>query len=422
MCVQADKIGREPDGAGVNDIFDVVVVGAGPGGSATAWYLARQGLRVLLLDKAEFPRDKTCGDGLTPRALAVLDDMGLLEQLSQAGCRINGLEIYAPNGNSISAPIPPGAGRPAYMLVVPRLTLDNILREHAQAAGVVFQSRVHVTGVQAHGDGVLVEGEREGSRVCFAGRAAVIATGANPRLLLRMGALPQLPPTMVAARAYYDHLDVMSDRVQLRFDGVPMPGYAWVFPTAPRTANVGAGFYPAGMRRRLPSPQEAMARFVRETHLSQALARAQRISPVKGYPLRVDFTSAPTYSGRALFVGEAAGLVNPLSGEGVDYALESARVAACCLAGMCAADDFSPAQFEAYDRELRRHFQALFNFCARMRDLFFNRPALNLLIALAAHRNDLKLLMIRIVLGDQPAPRKLSWRNVFEVLLSSSHS
>jgi menaquinone-9 beta-reductase len=406
----------------VSDIYDVVIVGAGPGGSATAYYLARQGLAVLLLDKAEFPRDKTCGDGLTPRALAVLDDMGLLDKLSQVGCRINGMEIYAPNGRSIGAPIPISAGRPAYMLVVPRLTLDNILCEHAQAAGAVFQAGIRVTDVRANGaEGVVVEGELNGHKTQYTGRAAVIATGANPRLIMRMGAISEAPATMVAARAYYENLDVMNDRIQLRFDGVPMPGYAWVFPTATRTANVGAGFCARGRRRKLPSPQEAMAQFLQHSHLKDTLARARRISPVKGYPLRVDFTTAPTFCGRVLFVGEAAGLVNPLSGEGVDYALESGQVAAGRLASMFKSGDFSPAQFEAYDHELREHFQALFRFCARVRDLFFNRPALDILVWLASRRMDLRLLLIRIVLGNQTVPQRLSYGKMLRVLLHTSH-
>ena len=131
----------------VTQLYDVVVIGAGPGGSATAYYLARRGLHVLLLDKAPFPRDKTCGDGLTPRALAVLDDMGLLEKLAQVGCRINGVEFYAPNGRSVGAPIATQDPRYAYMLVVPRVKLDDILREHALAAGTEFEDHVHVTNV-----------------------------------------------------------------------------------------------------------------------------------------------------------------------------------------------------------------------------------------------------------------------------------
>ncbi|HEY3290882.1 MAG TPA: hypothetical protein VGK87_12195, partial [Anaerolineae bacterium] len=142
-----------------------------------------------------------------------------------------------------------------------------------------------------------------------------------------------------------------------------------------------------------------------------------RISPVKGYPLRVDFTTAPTFTERVLLVGEAAGLVNPLSGEGVDYALESARIAAEHIIDMFERSDFTRAVFEAYDRELRERYQALFKFCIRMRDLFINRTALNLLVAIAAHRKDLKLLLIRIVLGDQTVPQHITTGMVLRMLL-----
>src|SRR5256885_5431858 len=103
-------------------MLDAVIVGAGPGGSATAHFLAQRGLDVLLLDKFDFPRDKTCGDGLTPRALRVLDSLGILDDVRQQGCQINGYEVVAPNGKRTVAPI---AGQPG-ALAVPRRTLDDL--------------------------------------------------------------------------------------------------------------------------------------------------------------------------------------------------------------------------------------------------------------------------------------------------------
>ena len=399
-----------------DSVVDVLVVGAGPGGSAAAYYLARAGLRVLLLDKAEFPRDKTCGDGLSPRALAALDDMGLLPAVMQAGCRINGVEIYGPDGRSIAAPIPGQDGRPGYMLVVPRRVLDGLLLEHARAQGAAFMPRIHVTDAQSTADGVTVRGARDGQAVAFNARAAVIATGAASGLLVRMGVLAQAPPGMLAARTYYEDLDVLHDRVQLRFDGVPLPGYAWVFPTGQRSANVGAGFL-AGRSRH--TPRQAFDAFAGRTRLKAVLGRARRAGPVKGYPLRVDFAAAPTHAGRALLVGEAAGLVNPLSGEGIDYALESGRIAAQHLIAMFERADFSPAQFAAYDRALRERYLALFKFCARARDLALNPLVLPLLIRIAARRADLKLLLIRIVLGEQPIPRRITAWTVLRAMLHS---
>ncbi len=396
-----------------------MVVGAGPGGSAAAYYLRRHNLSVLILDKATFPRDKTCGDGLTPRALAILDDMGLLTPLTQIACRINGVEIYSPDGHSVSSPVAARDARYAYMLVLPRLKLDNLLLEHALASGAAFEPAVHVTGVTTTTSGVTLTCVQDRKTWTCSARAAVIATGANMRLLLSMGALQEAPPTMVAARAYYDDLNVLCDRVQLRFDGVRLPGYAWVFPTGPRSANVGAGYFAEGhaSQRGISSPTEAFESFVLHSHLHDTLARARRVSKLKGFPLRVDFLTAPTFMGQALFVGEAAGLVNPLSGEGIDYALESGRIAAEHLARMFQQADFSTARFEEYDTALRERYQNLFEFCHRVRRTFHHPFWLNVLVRLASRRMDLKLLLIRIVLGDQPAPHSFSYWKLIKALL-----
>src|SRR3982075_2924401 len=117
-------------------MHDAVIVGAGPGGSATAHFLGRRGLDVLLLDRAEFPRDKTCGDGLTPRALRVLDQMGILAAVTQQGCAVDAYAVVAPNGRETSAPITAQHGA----LVVRRFVLDDVIQRQALASGAQFES------------------------------------------------------------------------------------------------------------------------------------------------------------------------------------------------------------------------------------------------------------------------------------------
>src|SRR5207253_4998850 len=126
------------------------------------------------------------------------------------------------------------------------------------------------------------------------------------------------PRALLAARAYFDELETQVARqFQLRFDGAPMPGYGWVFPVGTHAANVGVGFLPG--RHSSPAAQ-AFERFTRGPALKKLLKNASQVGPVKGYPIRVDFRSSPTFAERTLLVGEAAGLVNPLTGEGIDYA------------------------------------------------------------------------------------------------------
>ena len=128
----------------MDKLYQVAVIGAGPVGSAAAYFLAKAGQEVLLLDKASFPRDKTCGDGLTPRALNILREMGLLEEVNRLGYRINQLEIFGPGNKALEAPILAPAGWPAYSLIVPRLILDNLLVRWASSSGAEFQGQVAV--------------------------------------------------------------------------------------------------------------------------------------------------------------------------------------------------------------------------------------------------------------------------------------
>ncbi len=389
----------------MSETSDVVVVGAGPGGSAAAYYLARCGLDVLLLDKSEFPRDKVCGDGLTPRAVGVLDDMGVLDSLLAVGHRIGGVEIFAPDGYPTAAPLPPWNGLPASMLVVPRVALDDAIRKRALGSGARFAGQVSVHGVEAIGNGVVVTGERGRLPVTFRARIAILATGASVSLLVRLGLLPQAPPMMLAARAYFEGMSDLADRIQIRLDGVPLPGYGWIFPLSPASANIGAGFFPRarGGHRLSVTPRAAFDGFTRGRAVGAMLARARQCGPVRSYPIRVDFPAFPTSGDRILLVGEAAGLVNPLTGEGIDYALESAQIAAQHVARMFDTGDLSRRSIAGYDRLLRDRFERLFVFCRRARDLALHPVILNRLARVAARREDLKMALTNILLGNRPA-------------------
>ncbi len=399
-------------------MYDVIVVGAGPGGSSAAYFLAQHGLRVLLLDKADFPRDKTCGDGLTPRAVGVLQTMGLADELRRIGHLIRRFEVFAPDGRSTGDVIAIGAGLPDYALVVPRLQLDDRIRQRAVQAGAHFQAGVHVDDVRVESENgaarVQVLGERMGRRAAFHAQMAVVATGANPQLLRRLGLLSRSPQFIVAARAYFEGVNGLRDAWTLHFDGAPLPGYGWIFPVAPDVANIGVGYFRHARPASAVRPFEA---FIRGSALRALLEGARQCGPVKGYPLRDDFLTSPTYGQRILLVGEAAGLVNPLTGEGIDYALESGQVAAEHAAAMIASGDFSDHAHVAYDRALRERYQALFAFCTTVRTWCVRPFMLNLLVRMANRRHDLRRQLTRVVLGGAPVRGRLTLRRTLRALL-----
>jgi len=403
----------------VSSSRDVVVVGAGPAGSAAAHYLAGAGFDVLLIDKAEFPRDKTCGDGLTPRALAVLDDMGLLEAVNRRGYRVEALEMIAPGGGTADFSVPSFGQLPEYMLIIPRLILDDLIRARAVETGAAFEGGVEVTDVRVEAGEVRVLGERRQEQVAFKTRMAVVATGASLKLVKRIGLSPRRPLTMLAARAYFEDLQDLAPAVQVHFDGVPLPGYGWVFPLSPSSANIGAGVIPPGAWRRphTVNSRRAFTMFTQSPSLRTSLQASRQVGPIKGYPIRIDFDRSPTHADRVLLAGEAAGLANPLTGEGIDFALESGRMAAEHATAMLRQDDFSRARLSGYDRALRNRFQSIMVGSRRLGDVYLNPFLINRMIAAARRFPDMKSMVADVTVGNRGLDELLSVRMLLRVAL-----
>jgi geranylgeranyl reductase family protein len=356
-------------------------------------------MRVALLDKATFPRDKTCGDGLPPRALPVLEKMGVLDEVQVQGWKSTGIAVTSSAGGHTRVPIPSLPHAPSHAIVIPRLTLDHLLVKAAVDAGATLIEGAHIQNVEINADGVMANQIRA--------QVAIIATGASTRLLSTMGIFSG-EPSIVAARAYFEGIDsLLNDHLHFRFGGVTMPGYGWIFPTASDAANIGTGFIRGGGRHQNISPRAAFDRFMNDPAMREAVSNARQVGPVKGYPLRTDFATAPTYSERVLLVGEAAGLVNPLTGDGIDYALETGKIAAEHLISLFENGDFSRAAMQPYDALLRAEYQRLFVLCGQIRRLCVRNPALNLLVPLANRRPQLAELLVSTVLGGTEIPNRL---------------
>jgi menaquinone-9 beta-reductase len=399
----------------MNQIYDVAIIGAGPGGSTAASYLAQAGARVLLLDKADFPRDKTCGDAVSPNALKIAIDLGLMDKLGEFSYRINGVRLVAPDGGDMTASIPTKSGFTDYLYISPRLQLDNLLLEKAIQSGADFESQVRITDIQVDSQSVTLKGKNPHGESRFSARVVVIAVGASIPLLLKTGILAAAPPFALAARAYFTGVQGLSDLMEIRFDGVPLPGYGWIFPTSETSANIGAGFMKNSPN--LPSNvRDVLDDFLNHTPIAAMLAESQTEGAIKSYPLRMDFAAAKTYADRLLVVGEAAGLVNPFTGEGIDYAMESGAMAAEVLIAQLAKGDFSAKSLKLYDRKLRARFQSLFVWTMRMRGVYMNDWLLNPLVRAAKNVSSVEKIILEVLLSYRNPVQALAPRTIYHVL------
>lgn len=385
---------------------DVIIVGAGPAGSAAGHYLARAGHDVLLLDKSDFPRDKTCGDGLTPRALEVLQDMGILPQIERAAQRINALEFITKSGRKLIAPARTRSAYPDYLLVLPRLQMDEIIRQRALDSGTQFIGDSRVVAIEERDDQVRVTTERGGSQIAYTARVVLLATGANMSLLQQSGLLPRLPEPMLAVRAYFENVRGLADRIQIHFMENVLPGYGWVFPISPTAANIGVGLWQTGPRKKPKPLRGSMDDFLATPPLKSLLAGATQVGEVKSFPLRSDFTTAPTVKGRLLAVGEAAGLVNPLTGEGIDFALECGKLAAEFLGEQFARGDVIARSLSQYDALLRSHYQGIFRYFGLLRAALSSPAVMRGAFTVVAKSTRIKQLAIDILMS-QPKPLEI---------------
>ncbi len=399
---------------------DIIIIGAGPAGSTAARLLKQHDVNVTLVDRASFPRDKTCGDGLTPRAVGMLEKLGVIETFSETGKRIENARVVAPNSTGIlDVPMPAPRKTPPYLYTIPRLTLDDALLQHAIADGVEFLDQFNVTEVNIDADAATVIGKHNGDPVELTAKAVVLAVGANMKLLKTLGFGPADKHIVLAARRYYKNVSGLSGNYEFRFDGVPLPGYGWVFPLAEDgMANVGVGMFPKADGSPLPmSSRQAFDQFVANPAVAEMLADADPVGPVRGFPIRSDFLRSKTHSDRLLLIGEAIGLVNPLTGEGIDYAMESAEIATHHLLRALSDNEFSKASFAAYDAELREKYGWLFKFCETVLNKALNKTALNTLVTVAKWKPNLKELFSDIVLGTGDFETPVTRRQILKEAL-----
>ncbi|QLQ11669.1 MAG: geranylgeranyl reductase family protein [Nocardioidaceae bacterium] len=324
---------------------DVIVVGAGPAGSATAYHLAAAGIDVLLLEKAAFPRDKICGDGLTPRAVKQLIAMGI--DLSRPGWQKNkGLRIKG-GGHTIELDWPELADYPNFGMVRPRAELDEILARHAQKAGARLHERTVVTGPVLDARGRVVgvtarqvdeRGRREGEEISYRAPIVVGADGVSSRLATGLGIeRRENRPMAVACRAYYKTPmhddDYMESWLEL-WAGKPgqsdlLPGYGWIFPCGDGTANVGLGILNSSKAFQHMDFKDSMRRWLANTDPVLGFSDENLVGgPIRSAALPMGFNRKPHYSRGLMLVGDAGGMVNPFNGEGIDYALEAGHMAA----------------------------------------------------------------------------------------------
>ncbi len=336
--------------------YDVVISGAGPAGCSSALFLAQKGYRVLLLDKATFPREKVCGDGITAATSTLLEEMGVMDRLRlRLGPLMvcEGVTLFSPAGTVVQGRISQAGSLAGAAYVIPRKEFDDCLiasvKEHST---ITLLENTTVTDVIM--DGERARGVRSTGGDWF-GRVIIAADGAYSPIASRLHlANKEKKHQGFAIRAYYSKVEGLTDSIELHYDKSMVPGYGWIFPLGNQRANVGVGLMTRFKDQR--ALKQLFERFVGENAFASAKLKHAVMEPgtLKGWPLPFGSFQGKRGRGNVLLTGDAGSFVDPLNGEGIYYALKSGRYAAEAAAKALDEEDTRASGY--YEKLWRKEF------------------------------------------------------------------
>lgn len=407
-------------------VYDVVIVGAGPSGSACAYWLARSGWSVCLIEKKTFPREKTCGDGLTPRSVYQLQQMGLEEIVAQHGHKFKGLRAFG-FGASLEMQWPEHPVFPDYGYTITRFNLDGLVAEQAERQGATLLNGVEATslfeatestGHALKGAAGVVVIDKDGGVAEIRGRYVVVGDGQNSRLGRELGTVRNKSwPMGMALRGYYtserhdeawidSHLDIRDPK------GDVVPGYGWIFPLGDGRVNVGVGLLSTGGAWKGVNTTKLQEYFVSQTAEAWGLNDATCCGPATGGRLPMGLALGPRTGPNTLTVGDAAGTVNPFNGEGIAYGYETGRIAAAVLAEALVANDST--LLGLYDERLESAYGDYFKVARAFVRIISDPKILSACVGVGLRieplMNELLAIMANLMRNDKKGPAEIGYR------------
>ncbi|MBS3068755.1 NAD(P)/FAD-dependent oxidoreductase [Candidatus Micrarchaeota archaeon] len=394
--------------------YDVIVVGAGPGGSTAAAYLGRSGFNVLLLDKAKFPRDKICGDAVSGKSMNVIKEFALEEEIQKDARHGNiyGVIFSGTDGKTVEIPFAAAKDKgrpPGYTL--PRIATDNILFQNAKKYAKVKEGFAMSDVIFENGYAVGVKGRdmAEGKEMEFRAKVVVGADGAGSIVANKAGVGALAPEhACIAIRAYYEGISGMTDNIEIHFVKEAMPGYFWIFPIGEGKANVGLGILMKDVQEKKMNLPALLERIVAQNaNFAPRFANAKKVSSVQSWTLPFGSKIRKAHGNGWILVGDAASLIDPFSGEGVGNATASAKIAAKIIAGALKENNFSESYFAQYQSEMEAALKPELQTSYMLQKLGRQEWLLNFIIG-KAHKSEKVRETLSAMLGSEEAKKEFA--------------
>ena len=384
-----------------SEIYDCIIIGAGPAGCSAALYAERRGLKTLLVEKSKFPRDKICGDALSGKSMMVLDDLNIIGKVqSLPGALINSVTFSNPSHDEVNISLR-GAKRKGMPtgIVVPRKEFDYFMFKQVQESGTQVKQNFEVKELLK--DDGRVRGIQGNGGQEFLGKIVMGADGFNSVIARKMGFYEHDPQHwVVALRQYYKNVQGLTDQIELHFVDEVIPGYFWIFPAGNGMANVGIGMLHKFIKKNNISLKTLLSNVIESPTFKDRFKDAEALEEPQGWNLPVGSKHRRNYGHGFMLLGDAAGLIDPFSGEGIGNALYSGKIAAEVAAEAVQKNRFDSASLAEYDRRLWKEIGPDLDNSTKLQKLGQHRFLLNLVIRKAA-RNDEVKEVISAMMADQ---------------------
>jgi geranylgeranyl reductase family protein len=392
--------------------YDVIIVGAGPAGCSAAYFTAKFGYDVLLVDKKKFPRDKACGDAIGPRSVKMLKKMKVHERFKPYNLKlIKGVLMTSPNYTKMR-------GKVSHIqYVIPRNIFDNVLLSYVKEHNIDVIEDYYVNGLIFNGNRISgIKGLDDSQTKC---KIVIGADGVHSIVAKQAGLYKRNPyHEAVCVRAYFDGVQGLDDYIEIHWDSKLKPGFAWIFPVDDTSANVGLGLISSFIKDKEGNIRDLFKYFITENPYGRSkLENAKMVNSLKGWPIKFGSMAKNCCSDGAILIGDAACFVDPGSGEGIYQALKSGELAAEVVHCAFRKRDYSKETLKDYEDKWREEFGEDFKYGQIIKKLSAMPDfMLNYQIAKASKNNKLAHMLAGIICGEYPRKKLISWGLVSKLL------
>jgi len=393
-------------------MYDAIIVGAGPAGSSAAIYCNKLGLNTLLLDKSIFPRDKICGDALSGKSVKILEELDLLQDLDKLdGAIVNRIIFGNPNHSECELHLNKSLNKRhiSHGFVIPRKIFDNYLFKKASDVSNVVSgfnvkdliyNKSQVVGVK----GKSINGEQKK----YFGNIVLGADGPYSIVSRKSGLYnSDMNYTAVGLRCYYENIEDLTDQIELHYVNETIPGYFWIFPAGNKKANIGVGLLKSRAKKKKYNLQQIMKQVINSKNFKHRFKNSNALEKPKGWNLPFGNTKRGNHGNGFLLLGDAAGLVDPFTGEGIGNAMESGKIAADIVLKAKKINNFSNQILSEYDKVLWEYLGSELKTSTLLLKLAHYRILLNFVIDRASRNKNIKN-MISGMLADEVPKTELS--------------